>query len=494
MPNHRKSRVRLSDSVRLSRMTASSPTSPERIDASCRLPLFVLFGGAAFWLVLSSLFGLAASLTFHKPDMFADCTVFNYGRAYPAWSNLLVYGFCIPAGLGVGLWLLARLGRVEVAKPWLLAVGAKIWHFGVLVGWVAIMAGQTSGQEWLEVPPYVLVILFLGLMVMVIWKFVTHTQRHEESLYPSQWFVIAALFWLPWILSTVILLAQWFPLHGVMQAVVAWWYGGNLINVWLSFAGVASAFYFLPKLTGRPLNSYYLALFVFWTLMIFGTWTGIPAHAPLPSWMPQLSGIAKLLAFLPALAALMIMFMTCRGAKTEGRGGPLCYAKIGIWSLVVSSLLLALTACPQISLVTDFTWFGHGQNLLRLYGFFAMTMFGAIYYILPRLIGQESLNPGRVRLHFWLGVAGVALFALPLIGGGVMQGLKLLDPSIEFLKVAKSTLMPFRMSTLGEVLLLGGNVIFFINVTGVIVGHYRKLGKAAYTEATAKLQTAGAKS
>ena len=120
-------------------MTATPPTSPQQIDNSCRLPLFSLFGGAAIWLALSSVFGLIASLTFHKPTLFADCAMFSYGRAYPAWSNLLVYGFCIPAGLGVGLWLLARLGRVELAKPWLLTVGAELWHLGVLVGLIGIL-------------------------------------------------------------------------------------------------------------------------------------------------------------------------------------------------------------------------------------------------------------------------------------------------------------------------------------------------------------------
>src|SRR6185295_6801570 len=133
-------------------MTAPSTTSPQQIDSSCRLPLFVLFGGAAFWLVLSSVFGLAASMTFHKPDMFANCPMFSYGRAYPAWSNLLVYGFCIPTGLAGGIWLLARLGRVRVAKFGLIAFGAKLWHCGVLVGLVAILAGQTTGHEWLELP------------------------------------------------------------------------------------------------------------------------------------------------------------------------------------------------------------------------------------------------------------------------------------------------------------------------------------------------------
>ena len=36
-----------------------------KIDASCRVPLLVLFNGAGLWLILGLLFSLIASLTFH---------------------------------------------------------------------------------------------------------------------------------------------------------------------------------------------------------------------------------------------------------------------------------------------------------------------------------------------------------------------------------------------------------------------------------------------
>ncbi len=47
-------------------IVSENQTNP--IDASCRVPLLVLFGGAAAWLVVSSLLALVASLTFHMPD------------------------------------------------------------------------------------------------------------------------------------------------------------------------------------------------------------------------------------------------------------------------------------------------------------------------------------------------------------------------------------------------------------------------------------------
>ncbi len=473
-------------------MTASSPTSPERIDSSCRLPLFTLFGGAAVWLALSSVFGVIASLTFHKPALFADCAMFSYGRAFPAWSNLLVYGFCIPAGLGVGLWLLARLGRVELAKPWLIVVGAKLWHIGVLAGLIGILAGQSTGFEWLEMPRAAAVILFLAFLLITVWGYVTYTRRTEASLYPSQWFVLAALLWFPWIFSTATLLLQIFPVRGVVQASVAWWFTGNLLNVWLTLAGLASTFYILPKLTDRPLQSHYLALFAFWTLILFGTWTGIPAHAALPAWMPTLSGAASVMLLIPVLAVAASVILTGRGAKTPCGGGPLCYTKFGAASLVLATVLLAVSACPQVSRVTDYTWFGHGQTTLRIYGFFAMTMFGAIYHIVPHLVGPDRICPRWMRINFWLVMPGTLLLALPLVFGGIAQGLKLIDATIPFVDVAKSTLMAFRISTLGETMIALGNLIFLFNILAAMVGYYRAVGQTAYAEATA-LQPAGVK-
>jgi cytochrome c oxidase cbb3-type subunit 1 len=431
-------------------MTAPSSMSPPQIDASCRLPLFSLFGGAAFWLALSSVFGLIASIKFHGPGFLADSAVLTYGRVYPAWSNLLVYGFCIPAGLGTGLWLLARLGRVPLARPWLVTVGAELWHLGVFVGLIGILSGDSTGFAWLEMPRYAAMILFCSFVFIGLWGFVTHRARAEQELYPSQWFVLAALFWFPWVYSTAVLLLQIFPVRGIVQASIAWWFSGNLLVVWLSLVGLAAFCYFVPKLTERPLQSRYLALFAFWTLILFGTWVGIPAGAPLPAWMPTLSNVAAVMMIVPVLTVVVMLVQTVGGTRTACAGGPLCYVKFGVGSLVLSGLLLAVAALPPVSRVTDFTWFGHAQNALRLYGFFAMTIFGAAYYILPRVTGAELPFPRLIRVHFWCGVIGTLLLAMPLAIGGVVQGAKWLNPEVLPVDVSKATLMFLWLSTLGE--------------------------------------------
>src|SRR5438034_7058519 len=90
---------------------ALPPITAAEIDASCRLPLLVLFVSAAVWLVIGSAFALVASIKFHSPDFLADCSYLTYGRVRPASTNAMLYGFCLQAGLSVVLWMVARLGR-----------------------------------------------------------------------------------------------------------------------------------------------------------------------------------------------------------------------------------------------------------------------------------------------------------------------------------------------------------------------------------------------
>jgi len=474
-------------------MTATPSTSSSPIDASCRLPLFGLFGGAAVWLVLSSVFGLIASIKFHSPNFLSNCAHLSYGRVYPVSLNALVYGFAIPAGLGVGLWLLARLGQVSLAKPWMVVVGAKLWHLGVLVGLIGIFTGGSTGFEWLEMPYYAAVILFVAFLLIALFGFAMHQARSERESFPSQWFVLAALLWFPWIYSTANLLLLVFPVRGVTQPVIQWWYSGNLLMVWLSLVGLATALYFLPKLSERPLHSRYLALFVFWTLMLFGTWVGIPAGAALPAWLPVLSGVATVLMLVPVLAVGTSAILTARGSPVKCFGGPLCYVKFGLGSFVISGLLLAVSGLPQINRITDFTWFGTAQKQLHLLGFFAMTIFGAAYYILPRAVGMSLPFPKLVRIHMFCAAIGTVLLVLPLAAGGVMQGLKLINPGIDFVDLTKSTLMFLRVSTLGDVLLALGSGLFLLNVAGLILRYYRGVCSTAYAVATSALETAEAK-
>jgi cytochrome c oxidase cbb3-type subunit 1 len=441
-----------------------------QIDASCRVPLLVLFGGAAAWLVVGSLLALMASLTFHMPDKFGDCPWGTYGHLQPAADDALLYGFCIPAGLGVALWIFARLGQTPLRGPLVPVVAAHLWHLGVLVGLVGIFVGDGTGFAWLEFPRGGSALLFFAYLLVGLWALMNFSGRRDGGMFPSHWFLVAALFLFPWIYSTANILIVGWPVRGVVQAVIAWWFGNNLVFLWTSLVGLGTAFYFLPKFSGRPLQTYFYALFAFWTLLIFGSMRGVPAGAPVPAWLPTLSSLSSLMLVVPVIAIAVIGWKTVVGAAGEQcKGGSFCMIKFGFVSFVLSGFLLVATSCPHFSRLTQFTWFEIAQTQLQLYGFFAITMFGAIYHILPRAVGIEFAFPKLIRAQHWLAILGLVVLVVSLAVGGVEQGMKLNDPAVAFADSTKAMLMFLRVSTTGLLLVLLANLLFALNIFAMIV-------------------------
>lgn len=454
------------------------------VDASCRVPLLALFGGAALWLVLGLAFALLASLTFHNPEIFAGCPFITYGHAVAVANDLLVYGFAVPAALGVMLWIFARLSQAELALPIVPVAAANIWHLGVFVGVVTILCGGSTGYTWLEFPRASAALLGVAFVLCAVSAVATFGQRRERELYPSHWFLLAALLWFPWIYSTASLFLDFnHPPRGVAQAVIDWWFGNNLIFVWLALVGLGVAFYFLPKLAGRPLNSRFYALFAFWTLILFGTWLGIPAGAPVPEWYPVTSQLASLMLIIPLLAVAVVVKKTVCGAeaRSRGMGGVFCYVLSGTMMFLVSGLMLVASGCPKLGHLVEFTWFGEAQVQLQILGFGTMILLGSIYEILPRVMDAELPFKKFMTLQFFLSIAGVAVWVVPLAVAGVMQGRSNFDPA-----APKLWLM---ISSTGLVLLLLGSLLLFVNVFIMTIKWKLGLVKALIAAVKAPLET-----
>ena len=465
------------------------------IDFSCRLPLLVLFISAAIWLVIGWIFELIASIKFHAPTFLADYDWLTYGRVHAAFTNAILYGFCVQAGLGVALWLMAELGASRLAHRWLATLSAALWNLGVTVGVIGILIGDSTGFEHLEMPGYAAILAFVGYLLMALLGVLTFHQRRVRSVFASHWFLFTALFWFAWIYSTANLLLIAFPVRGVAQAVIDWWFSNNLQVVWMSLVGLAVLFYFIPRLTQRELHSRQLAFFAYWLLIVFAGWGGIPNSAPVPAWMPALSTIGTVLFVLGIIAVALNVSQTLRSSATPLRGNALLlFFSFGAVAFVLGGLMRAALALLDVTQSLQFTWFGPALNELNFYGFFAMVMFGAIYAILPRLLGVGLPWPKLMRAHFWCCACGVVLLVLPLVAGGLVEQAKLEDPNVPFVAAMHTTLPFLRVSTIGDLLLLIGHAFFLTNIGGLVFGFYRARAEATYDVLTADLfKTAGAK-
>jgi cytochrome c oxidase cbb3-type subunit 1 len=446
---------------------ADTGLSPAEIDASCRWPLLLLFVSGVFWLLVGLMFALISSIKLHAPGFLADCPILTLGRVRPAAMNALLYGFAGQIGMGVMLWLLCRLGTVRLAFQVPLLIAGKVWNLGVLVGVWAILAGASTGFEWLEMPRYAAPFLFIGYFVMGLGAVATFTLRRQQTLYVSHWYLLMAVFWFPWIFSAANLLLIFSPVRGVYQSVVNAWYTGNLLGLWLGSIALAAIFYFLPKLTHRPLYSQQLAVFAFWTTALFGNWAG-PASligAPVPRWIGAVGTVGAVGLLLPLVANAMNWQLTCAGSRDAFKKSiELRFVLFGAVAYLIGGVATAVMARPEVSAVTNLTYATVGRNYLLILGFVGMVLFGALYYIVPRLIQANWACEVLPKVHFLGSSIGIAIVFLALTLGGINQGWKLADPTVPFVTIVKGTIPFVGMSTLGLFLVLAGQCAFALNL------------------------------
>lgn len=432
-----------------------------RIDASCRVLLIPIIA-ALVWLLGSSVLALITSVKLHSPVVLANCAWLTYGHTRPAANDAFVYGFASQAGIAVALWILCRLGRTTLNGVVPIAIASVFWNVGVAIGVVGIFSGHTTGFDWLEFPSAGSAILIASYAVLGICALLNFHARRETELFPSQWYILAALFWFPWIYSTARLLLIWSPVRGVMQIAVAGWFANGLFTLWLASLALAVLFYFIPKLVNAPLHSRTLAVLGFWSLAVFGSWAGFYRGLPLPAWMVSVSLAATVVLLVPLLATVSNLWLTL-GSGVPRRGSLLGYFKTSLVFFALTGVFAIFSAfVPQLRL----TLFGEGVEQLMLYGFVGLALLGAIHYLAPRLTGIENdrficLSGGAVTL-------GILIYSAAFIVGGMLQQKKLIDGSIPFIAVMNGTKPFIRISTLGLVLILIGNAAILVRLLALV--------------------------
>jgi cytochrome c oxidase cbb3-type subunit 1 len=454
------------------------------VDRSCRVPVLTLFAFASLWLCTGLLLNLLAAIKFHSPNFMVGAAWQTYGRIYPAGLTALFYGFALQAGLGVALWLVARLGRTTLRGPVAAVVATVLWNFAVFSGVLAILGGGSSGHELLEMPIAPAAMLFTAFVMLALCALATFQDRQPGDLFVSNWFLLTALFWFAWVYAAANLLLHVLPVRGVMQAVVEWWHLANFTGVVLSFLGLAAVFYFIPRLSGRPLHNQMLAAFVFWTVAIFAPWTGIAPGTPLPAWMPSVSSMFSALLIIPAVAVAVMVFRTAAGVPVGGDGGARKFFTFGAYAWTGWVLIGAVVAVREVSYLVNFTWLVRGQVLLFLYGFVIMVFLGAMAQVISAVLGGEGLCPRRLRLAFGCASAGALLGVLPLLAGGVLEGLAHAQPHSDFMTAAGKALMPLRVSTLGDLLMLVAAFSFALNFAMRLFATLRAAARPVWKQVT----------
>lgn len=460
----------------------TSPASAEgaSIDASVRLPGLYFAAAAAVWLVVGTALSLIAAFKLHSPAFLADCEWLTYGRVRGAESALLTYGWGFNAAFAIVIWLMARLSQAEVRRPVTLVVSGVFWNVGILIGTLGILGGHGTAVDGLEFPSYVNVILFASYAWIAIWALLTFRARRSPHVFISQWYLLLALLWFPWVFSLAHLLLVVDPVHGVMQPLVQAWYAHSLSLFWFGGVGLAATYYLTAKLTGRSIAHYHLSALGFWVVVIFGGWAGAArlVGAPVPAWVVSLSIALSFLLLVAACVWAFNLVPTLARAGASVRQDPAYrFIAVSVVALLISQVASVLLSLRGVAELLQFTFVQSALGHLSQYGFFSMAAFGSLYVLLPRVTGRPWPVPSLVGFHFWSSLLGCLTSVVALSLAGYRQGVAMNrlpaaegavpTPIIEILQ----SLQPYLFTqTSAMVLLVAGHVAFLVNLGWMSAG------------------------
>lgn len=437
-----------------------------QIDASAKWPVLVFFGSALLWLVLGGLLQLAANVQLHTPDFLSACAWFTHGRLAPAAQNALVYGWGFNAAFAFSLWLMARLSATTLRHGGWLFVAAKFWNLGVALGIGGILGGYSTSFELLEMPRYVAFLLLVAYALIGAWGVTTFSIRSTEHVYASQWYLFGAAFWFPWLYAVAQIMLFRSPVRGTLQAVVNAWYVHGLHGLWFLPVALAAIYYFVPKILGRPIAHYYLAPLAFWWFVVctaFACGSRL-IGAPVPVWIPTLGTVASISLVLPLLVIALNLHGALAGRWAAAASSlTLRFVLLAIAGFFVSALAWLLLSVRGVAQLLQFTLFAKLGDWVAFYACFSAAMFGAAYFILPRLTGKEWRSSALVRAHFLATLGGILLLGVGLAVGGWQQGQLLHSASVPFADITAALTSWHASNSVALGLLTVGHIAFLIN-------------------------------
>jgi cytochrome c oxidase cbb3-type subunit 1 len=453
----------LQDSPTLTPASQISPEDRSAIDASARSLVLSFLLSGLHWLIVATILGVVSSLQLLFPG-FLDFSVSNFGKLSPVTHLVFKYGWCASAAMGVSVWLVARGSERPLIGSATGVFGAVLWNLGLLLGVVSIFAGKMRPLSGLEMPQSAAVIMFGGYAMFLVALLSTLRVR-TGRLSLSLMFVVGGACWMGWSFLAGNLLASSGNLVGVLSQVAADWTSTGFEWLWLVSVGLGSAYFIIPKVSGQPIFSGTLGRGCFWLYFLAG---GLAASArlsggPIPLWLSAVGSAASILLLVPVLVTVYNLLATASTASHVMNSPAGRFTCLGLILLALGVILNAVGCLPSIHFAVQFTLFETGVSGLILNGFVTCSLFGAIYFIMPRLSACEWLSSTLISAHF-LGIAyGTGMGAIALLLSGIASGAGLDSPDLNFRQVLELGQSYFWARIISFVLLGVGLLAFTLN-------------------------------
>jgi cytochrome c oxidase cbb3-type subunit I len=377
---------------------------------------------ATLWLVFATAVGILMAFKFGAPEFGAGAWL-TFGRLRPIHTNATFYGFASIALVGLAYYVAARSSGAKLYSAALARIGLVLFNAAAIAGTVSLDLGYNDGdleyREWL----WWIRLIFLAALVVTAWNLiVTVSRRNSGDIYLSNWYIIGGTLW-TCIIATVGVV-PWFQ-YGLGQVAVSGFYMHNAVGMWFTPLALGVIYYTLPKLLNRPIYSYALGVFAFWTNLVF--YPIIGSHhfefSPLPWWLQTTAIVFSVAMLVPVWGGSSNFLLTMRGRTRDMmQSYPLMFIFVGVMSYLIGSTQGTLEAFRSLQEVWHLTNFTVGHSHMTMYGIIAFAIWGGIYALLPLATGRQPSRLGMA-LHFWMALVGCFIYVASLSIGGTIQGL-----------------------------------------------------------------------
>ena len=405
---------------------------------------------------------------------------FTYGRIRALHTNAVIFAFVGNAIFAGIYYSLQRLCKARLFSDLLSKIHFWGWQLIILAAAISLPLGMSSGKEYAELEWPIDIAIALIWVVFGINMFGTILKRRERHLYVAIWFYIATFVTVAMLhivnsLSIPVSLTKSYSLYaGVQDALVQWWYGHNAVAFFLTTPFLGLMYYYLPKMANRPVYSYKLSVLHFWSLIFLYIWAG-PHHllyTSLPDWAQSLGTVFSVMLIAPSWGGMINGLLTLRGAWDKVREDPkLKMMVVGVTAYGMATFEGPLLSFKNINAIAHYTDWIPAHVHVGALGWNGFLSFAIMYFMIPKIYGNQMFSKKLMNAHFWLGTLGILFWAVPMYISGFTQGMMWKEFTAEgnlkyasFLETSLQVIPLYMIRAVGGLLYLGGALIGAYNI------------------------------
>ncbi|MGE0101053.1 MAG: cbb3-type cytochrome c oxidase subunit I [Blastocatellales bacterium] len=441
----------------------------ESIHQDTTAKLFLVSSITYFFIV--GIIALLIAAKFVWPQLLGTVSFLSYGRLRPLHVNGMLFGWLLAADMGLIYYLVPRLCGVRLWSEKLGIATAALWNVIILGAVVSLLLGINQGFEYAELP------LPLDVLVVVAWImfgvniFGTILTRKYLQMYVSLWYAMGTILWTAFVYLTgnfAVLFTT-----GVNQANLNWMYVHNAVGLIFTPAGLALAYYFIPKTSNSPLHSHKLSMIGFWSLAFVYVWTGAHhmLHGPISQWLQTIAIVFSLMLLIPVWAVVYNFFATMKGQWHQMRENvPLKFLLTGVVFYLLTCFQGPMHSLRSVNAIVSKTDWIPGHAHMAVLGAFSFFAIAGSYYVVPRIFRTRLFSDALANWSYWLFLIGGVGFFVTLWLGGFWQGWQWNNPAIPFIDTVDALQPVWLVRFFSGVLMFGGIVAFAYNILATVLG------------------------